>query len=131
VKAGTVFISFTDQQLYALDAQTGRWRWHFLAGATYTTLGVQTPADPAAPGPAGTRYFAQSRHTLDGAFLAFWQCYGGLPVFGYPLSERFALVLVRDTVVTLPLGRTLTAGRRFPPAEPFRSTGSRRYIGLE
>jgi hypothetical protein len=34
-------------------------------------------------------FFAASGHTLGGAFRWFWQTRGGLPVFGYPISEEF------------------------------------------
>jgi spore germination protein YaaH len=34
-----------------------------------------------------TVYFPQVRHTLGGAFLRYWQEYGGLEQFGYPISE--------------------------------------------
>jgi hypothetical protein len=35
----------------------------------------------------GSFYFAETRHTLWGKFRSFWERRGGLPVFGYPLSE--------------------------------------------
>ena len=34
-------------------------------------------------------YFAQSHHTLSGAFLTYWQQHGGLQVFGPPISQVF------------------------------------------
>ncbi len=34
-------------------------------------------------------YFPQTRHNVYDAFAAFWQANGGLPIFGYPLSEAF------------------------------------------
>jgi len=37
----------------------------------------------------GTTYFPQTQHTLSGAFLQYWNANGGLPVFGYPISEPF------------------------------------------
>jgi hypothetical protein len=33
-------------------------------------------------------YFPQTRHSLGGRFLARWSSTGGLPVYGYPLSEE-------------------------------------------
>ena len=54
---------------------------------------VEAPAMqplPAAPAPEGERdYFPETRHTLAGAFRTYWHARGGLPVFGYPLSEEF------------------------------------------
>ncbi len=34
-------------------------------------------------------YFAATQHTLRGAFRAYWERHGGLPIFGYPISEEF------------------------------------------
>jgi spore germination protein len=34
-------------------------------------------------------YFSQTGHSLSGTFLKYWQQNGGLPVFGYPLTEQF------------------------------------------
>jgi hypothetical protein len=38
---------------------------------------------------ADVLYFPESMHTLGGAFRWFWESHGGLPTFGYPLSEEF------------------------------------------
>lgn len=35
----------------------------------------------------GSFYFPETRHTLWGEFYNFWNKHGGLPLFGYPLSE--------------------------------------------
>ena len=37
----------------------------------------------------GRLYFPETRQTLGGKFLRFWQKRGGLRVFGYPISEPF------------------------------------------
>jgi plastocyanin len=34
-----------------------------------------------------SQFFAATGHTLSGPFAAFWQAGGGLPTFGYPISE--------------------------------------------
>jgi peptide/nickel transport system substrate-binding protein len=34
-------------------------------------------------------WFPETRHTLSGDFLRYWNRYGGLPQFGFPLSEQF------------------------------------------
>jgi hypothetical protein len=61
-------------------------------------LGVQVSAGrqvaafarvAAAPDTATRRYFAATGHTLAGGFLQVWTARGGLPIFGYPLSEEF------------------------------------------
>lgn len=35
----------------------------------------------------GSLYFLETKHTLSGKFLTFWQKRGGLAIFGYPISE--------------------------------------------
>jgi hypothetical protein len=40
------------------------------------------------PAAAGGQFFAPTGHALRGAFLSFWQASGGLPRFGYPLTEE-------------------------------------------
>jgi hypothetical protein len=46
-------------------------------------------AFPDATPDMGALYFPETRHTLSGKFLKFWLKRGGLPVFGYPISEPF------------------------------------------
>ena len=38
----------------------------------------------------------QTGHTLSGRFLTYWNRYGGLAIFGYPLSEEFQEVNGHD-----------------------------------
>ncbi len=42
---------------------------------------------PPPPPPFSGMYFSETSHTLTGPFLQFWKQGGGLPVFGYPISE--------------------------------------------
>lgn len=47
--------------------------------------------------PGGDRhFFAESGHTLGGAFRGFWQGRGGLPAFGFPISEELEEVNPAD-----------------------------------
>ncbi|MDQ2809967.1 MAG: S8 family serine peptidase [Chloroflexota bacterium] len=118
-----------------------------------------SPADPAAPfaavgDPAQpvVTYFAAVRHTLRGPFLAYWQAHGGLPLFGYPISEEFTEVSATDglpyrvqyfqrnrfeyhpenappyAVLLGLLGRDLTADRLFPPASAGSSDATHLYF---
>jgi len=48
----------------------------------------ETPFRPAAPQP-GCRFFVETSHNLCHGFLAYWERFGNLPVFGYPISEEF------------------------------------------
>ncbi|MEN9934402.1 MAG: hypothetical protein RLZZ387_981 [Chloroflexota bacterium] len=59
------------------------------------TLDFATTPDAArhfapAQRPTGdATYFPETSHSLGGAFRAYWRAHGGLPVFGYPISEEF------------------------------------------
>lgn len=55
------------------------------AGAAAAFRKVPAPADLGAAG----QWFTESGHTVRGPFRTFWQQYGGLPQFGYPISEEF------------------------------------------
>jgi spore germination protein len=35
-------------------------------------------------------FFRQTAHSLGGVFLRYWNAHGGLPVYGYPLTEEFS-----------------------------------------
>ncbi|HUS14206.1 MAG TPA: DUF5107 domain-containing protein [Chloroflexia bacterium] len=48
---------------------------------------AQAAAAEAQPAP-GRLYFPETRHTLRGPFLAYWQAHGGLAQFGFPISEE-------------------------------------------
>jgi hypothetical protein len=50
-----------------------------------------SPFDRVAPFPDSPqrRYFPETGHSLSYGFKSFWEGNGGLPVFGYPLSEEF------------------------------------------
>jgi hypothetical protein len=50
------------------------------------------PFAPVLPQPNTNqrRYFPETQHTLSFEFKLFWEQHGGLPIFGYPLSEEFA-----------------------------------------
>src|SRR5437660_7405369 len=62
---------------------------------TPTQQGTPTPrpillTDPVPdPHQAGVQWFAPTGHTLRGAFLDYWNRYGGLAQFGFPLTEEF------------------------------------------
>jgi peptidoglycan/xylan/chitin deacetylase (PgdA/CDA1 family) len=45
------------------------------------------PENPLAPGEGF--WFPETGHTLQSAFKIFWERYGGLQVFGYPISQQF------------------------------------------
>jgi hypothetical protein len=62
-----------------------------MAGPTIKVVGKPTDpvADPHSTSP-DLLYFGQTQHTLGGVFLHYWNKFGGLAQFGYPLTEEFA-----------------------------------------
>ncbi|MBX6754632.1 MAG: ferritin-like domain-containing protein [Thermorudis peleae] len=95
--------------------------------------GITAPAQPK----PGATYFKETGHNVSGAFLSYWQAFGGLAIFGYPLTEvmqengltvqyferaRFELhpgaAPQRYDVLLGLVGREVTAGRENEP--PFR-----------
>lgn len=52
------------------------------------------PPDPAVAPLPGAQYFLETGHNITRpAFAEFWQANGGLPFFGYPISEEFTETL--------------------------------------
>jgi hypothetical protein len=94
---------------------------------------VALPTDPV-PAPqgnlSGVRYSSATHHTVREPFLSFYNKYGGLKIFGLPLTEalseggqtvqyfeRSRLVDVGGSVAVSPIGSELTAGRHFLPVQ--------------
>jgi len=55
-------------------------------------VGVDRPADV---GPNKV-WFQETRHTISGKILEYWNRYGGLKQFGFPLSEQFQEISATD-----------------------------------
>jgi hypothetical protein len=51
------------------------------------------PADPPVATKPGARFFSETGHNVAGSFLSYWTANGGLPQFGYPISEEFVETL--------------------------------------
>jgi uncharacterized protein YkwD len=62
------------------------WRFVFLA-AVLSLAALLTQPLAAAPNP-DTRFYTETNHKVGGAFLRFFDRYGGIPVFGYPISNE-------------------------------------------
>ena len=103
---------------------------------------LPTDAVPApAAGTPGVYYASATHHIIGGPFLQFYNKYGGLRIFGLPLTEVFPergqsvqyferaeLVFAGGTVHLGSLGSELTAGRHFAPAAPANSSASVLYF---
>jgi spore germination protein len=116
--------------------------WQSIAG-----IGSPCAAIPAFPSTPTRVYFPQTGHSLSGGFLTYWRAHGGLPIFGYPLTEEFSengrtvQYFERNRFEWHPeyrgtpaefqlglLGVQYTAGRQFPTIPPFPSTPTRVYF---
>jgi len=103
----------------------------------YRITAPGSAVDSAPPLPGAT-YFAQTHHNLGGGFREYWTAHGGLPIFGYPLTEEFpeggytVQYFERNRFEFHPenrgtpyivllgrLGAQVTAGRPFPGIAPF------------
>jgi hypothetical protein len=91
-------------------------------------------------------YFPQVGHNLSDDFLRYWQTYGGIPIFGYPLTEAFhengylVQYFERNRFEYHPentppydvllgrLGADYTVGKVYPGVQPFTSEPSHRYF---
>ncbi len=108
---------------------------------------VPRALDPVDPQPDPSMvYFPQTRHSLGGDFLRYWQSHGALSIFGYPLSEpftergytvqyfernRFELHPENQPPYNVLLGRLgadTIAGRTFAPVSPFESGPDHRFF---
>lgn len=69
--------------------------WEFGAGrinAQRAVASVKTPVfEPVAnPNQPDVLWFGETQHTLRGPFRQFWEENGGIPVFGFPVTEEFS-----------------------------------------
>jgi hypothetical protein len=64
------------------DVLLGQFGRRILAGVPDAPTAPATPRD-------GSIFFMETGHNVDPDIFAFWLVNGGLPQFGYPLSEEF------------------------------------------
>jgi hypothetical protein len=69
---------------------------HALATATFT---VDYSPPPVAPGEK--QCFTETGHCIQGRFLAYWRFWGGLPRFGYPLTDEYTATLEDGNAYTV------------------------------
>ncbi len=62
---------------------------NFAQGGAVSSSTAQPFQPVPQPSNAAIAYFPQTQHTMGEPFRAFWQQNGGLPIFGYPISEAF------------------------------------------
>ena len=79
-------VQYTERARFELHAD-GAVRLGLL-GRTVTTGRTEAPFRAANP-TANASYYRETGHNLAAPFLEYWQTRGGLPVYGYPISEAF------------------------------------------
>lgn len=117
-------------------------RWMLTVALLLSIVAVAVPIQAQ----SDVRTFPETGHSLRGAFRVFWESNGGLPIFGYPISEevvgsngrlvqwferaRFELAEggANPRVELAHLGREFTGGRVFPQVPPIPDSADRRYI---
>ena len=93
--AGPTLYAATRDGIWQRNPTVGQWtpQLNRSIGCNIPPAGGPNPAPyapvPAVPSTPQRAYFAETQHTLGGEFKEFWERNGGLPVFGYPLSEEF------------------------------------------
>ena len=72
-----------------------------LGVASLARRGIDWKTLPTAAPASGCHFFPETGHNLCQPFLSYWQSHGGLPIYGFPISEAHAEVSPTD-------GRTYT-----------------------
>jgi hypothetical protein len=67
-----------------------------LLGNTVTEGRHGEPAFQPTTAQQGKRFFSATGHNLAPEFAAYWDTHGGLPVYGYPISEAFTEISKTD-----------------------------------
>lgn len=124
-----------------------RLRAHSILTVFLTLLAV-TATLPTLPAQAATEplFVTATGHYVHGVFRDYWDKNGGLPIFGYPITDeyidsqsgrvvqyferaRFERTGANATAVALGmLGREATVGRTFATSQPIKNTATRRYF---
>jgi hypothetical protein len=113
-------------------------------------LGVSDapPLDPADPLGTGFTFIPQTKHNMPDAIAKYWKDRGGVPMFGYPLSEVFVRKANGEThvyqyfervlfeylpdskgVTLAPLGSWFgEVNGPYDTVDPFDSTSKKRYV---
>ena len=82
---------------YLVGARNGALAWaerrngsqFFIRAAPVARALPNGPHSPGDPLLADKAFFYQTQHGVGGSFLTYWNRNGGLPVFGFPLTEEF------------------------------------------
>jgi hypothetical protein len=128
----------------AISWSFGRqWLWSLIV---VTALLLGTLATHPASAATTPLYYRETGHYVSGVFRDFWDKHGGLPNFGYPITEEYADARSGKTVQYFErarferagpatadvqlgqLGREVLGARSFSPSQPIANSSQRRYF---
>jgi hypothetical protein len=84
-----VRLEYHPENLASHDVLLGQFGRRILSEEYVVDRRAYTLATAPAQPLDGQAYFPETGHNLGGRFLAYWETNGGLPQFGYPLTEEF------------------------------------------
>ncbi|NJP06987.1 MAG: L,D-transpeptidase [Chloroflexaceae bacterium] len=76
-------VQYFERVRFEFNPQSGQVELGLLGHDVTMDYWIEPVGDPQ----DGSRYFAETMHTLNGVFLRYWERHGGLAVFGYPITE--------------------------------------------
>jgi hypothetical protein len=95
------------------DVLLGQFGRRILAGIPDAPTAPATPRD-------GSIFFTETGHNVDADIFAFWLVNGGLPQFGFPLSEEFVQRLEDDQLYVVQYFERARIERHPENAAPYR-----------
>ncbi len=87
-------VQYTERARFEYHSENQGTQYEVLLGRLGADLAApranEQPFQPVPPcGSCDLLYFEQTKHAIGKELTAYWQTHGGIPVFGYPLSEAF------------------------------------------
>lgn len=84
-----VSVQYFQRARFEYHANSQRpWHVELTPAGTLVTQGRTFPTVSPESAGNGKTYFAQTGHTIEGAFASYWNNHGGISIFGYPISEE-------------------------------------------
>lgn len=83
---GTYTVQYFERARFEYHTEEADPQYQVQLGLFGSTL---HPNDPPVAQKPGATFFSDTGHNLEGRFLEYWTQNGGLPIFGFPISEPF------------------------------------------
>ncbi len=82
-------VQYFQRARFELHPENAGTDYEILLGLLGKQIAPSKPVAPPNSGQPDQTYFAEIGHNLGGAFYQYWLKHGGLPIYGYPLTEPF------------------------------------------